>query len=153
MEMDLEIHKWYVLVIYFIRLFLFSNYIIFLHRYAGKDYNDNDQYRNIISKIKEESKHNEIEEKKNQHIIIIDELDEDDMIILCLNELNARIRDFKHKNEITYANKIKNRYDKLPTYHIDDDYITQLKTNCENWLKLFRKSNRNINNNNNNYGR
>eukprot|EP01084_Bolivina_argentea_P026296 48877_1 len=66
-------------------------------------------------------------------------IDDNDMIILMLNELRARVRDFKHRNEDNYYSKIQERYDELPIYHIDDDYLQKLKTNNSHWIRLFKK--------------
>ena len=111
----------------------------------GKDYNDDDQYRTLVKKVREQKEektdHNGYGNNNQQHKPqLVTDLDEDDMIILCLNELRSRITDVIHRQDEGYGNKIQERYDKLPIYHIDHDYLTKLKTNNERWIKLFRKS-------------
>ncbi len=61
-----------------------------------------------------------------------------DNIILKLNELRARIFNCKHINEEDYHNKIRQRYGKIPIYHIKDAYLQNLKTNYEHWIRLFQ---------------
>lgn len=108
-----------------------------------KDYNDDDQYRTIIRKVKQENTPpplNGSRSKSQSQRDLVTDLDDDDMIILCLNELRARINDVRtSKKQDNYSSVIQERYDKLPIYHIDHDYLAKLKTNNASWIKLFRK--------------
>eukprot|EP01084_Bolivina_argentea_P319254 553751_1 len=101
----------------------------------GRDHNDDEHYRRLVNNVRQE----EIKYDSHDDSQIIDVIDDDDMIILCLNELNAHIRDFKHQHDANYRHKIQERYDKLPVYHIDDQYLHRLKSCNNTWIKLFRQ--------------